>query len=146
MLKYVHACTGGLGVFARLLLQSSAAFMQVLARAEPSLTLPGASAGTQPGMIALLALLDLWLDKFDNIGIPHARKLSGLAMCVLLTVPLPAIMERLELIAACITSVWFEVRLLLAACRAFDFLARQEDSKGSRQPDCSWRAVTCRVT
>ncbi|CAL8468538.1 g8078 [Coccomyxa elongata] len=100
---------GGLGVFARLLLQSSSAFMQVLARAEPHLALPAVSAGSQPGVSALLALLDLWLDKFDNIGMPHARKLSALAMCVLLTVPLPAILERLEPIAGCITSVWFEV-------------------------------------
>ena len=55
--------------------------------------------------------------RFDSIGAPHARKLSGLALCQLLTLPLPAILERLELIAACLTSVWFEVR---RCCLQFD--------------------------
>ena len=60
----------------------------------------------------LLALVDLWLDKFDSIGHPGARKLSALALCVLLTAPLPALLERLELIVTHITSVWFEVHSL----------------------------------
>ena len=47
--------------------------------------------------------------RFDSIATPHARKLSGLALCQLLTVPLPALLDRLELIAACVTSVWYEV-------------------------------------
>ena len=59
-------------------------------------------------------MLDLWLDKFDSIGQPAARKLSALALCVLLPAPLPGLLERLELIATHITSVWFEVRGALA--------------------------------
>ena len=47
--------------------------------------------------------------RFDSIATPHARKLSGLALCQLLTVPLPGLLDRLELIAACVTSVWYEV-------------------------------------
>ncbi len=108
-----HACPGGLGVFARLLLQSLPAFLQLLARAEPGLAQLSAPARGQPGERALLALVDVWLDKFDNIGVPHARKLSALAMCVLLTVPVPALLDRLEPIAGCITSVWFEVNFLM---------------------------------
>ena len=108
------ACTGGLGVFARLLLQSSPAFLQLLARAEPTLAQLAVPAGGQPGERALLALVELWLDRFDNIGVPHARKLSALAMCVLLTVPLSALLECLEPLAGCITSVWFEVLLSIA--------------------------------
>lgn len=103
-------CAAGLGVFARLLLQNTPAFLVVLARAEPALGLQAAApGGGQPGERALLALLDLWLDRFDSIGVPHARKLSALAMCTLLTVQVPAILDRLEPIAGCITSVWFEV-------------------------------------
>ena len=56
----------------------------------------------------LLALIDLWLDRFDAIGALPARKLSALALCTLLPAPLP-ILPRLELFVAHITSVWFEV-------------------------------------
>ncbi len=54
----------GLGVFARLLLQSTPQALQVLARAEPHLHgLPDQAPAGQPGERALLALLDLWLDR-----------------------------------------------------------------------------------
>jgi hypothetical protein len=97
-----------------LLLHNAAAFLQVLAAAEVSLPehAMGASLGSQPGERALLALLDLWLDRFDTIGQPQARKLNALAMCVLLTLPLPSVLARLELIAGCLTAVWFEVSAL----------------------------------
>lgn len=49
--------------------------------------------------------------RFDCIATPHARKLSGLALCQLLTLPLPVLLDRLELIAACVTSVWYEVQI-----------------------------------
>lgn len=71
---------------------------------------PDAPPSSDPTARLLLALVDLWLDKFDCIGQPAARKLSALALCVLLTAPLPALLERLELVVTHITSVWFEVR------------------------------------
>lgn len=58
----------------------------------------------------MLAFLDRWLDKFDSIGTPAARKLSALALCNVLTLPLPSVLERLDPIAAHLTAVWFEVR------------------------------------
>ena len=61
------------------------------------------------GEAVLLALVDLWLDKFDSIASPHARKLSALALCELLTVPLPQLLQRFDSIVGCLTSVWFEV-------------------------------------
>ena len=70
---------------------------------------PRCTAAAQAQQL-LLAVLDLWLDKFDSIGQPAARKLSALALCVLLPAPLPGLLERLELIATHITSVWFEVK------------------------------------
>lgn len=50
------------------------------------------------------------LDRFDSIGAPAARKLSALALCMLLTLPMPALLERMDSIIPHITSVWFEVR------------------------------------
>jgi hypothetical protein len=49
------------------------------------------------------------LDRYDTIGAPSARKLSALALCVLLTLPLPALLERLEVMLPHVTSTWLEV-------------------------------------
>lgn len=62
-----------------------------------------------PAPQLLLSLLDLWLDRFDSIGNPAQRKLSALALAALLPAPVPGLLERLELMATHITSVWFEV-------------------------------------
>ena len=105
---------GASGVFARLLLQSSGAFLNTLRQAEqsfagqvPNIGQTAAHSGEQ----MLLAVTDLWLDKFDCVASPHARKLHALALCTLLTVPSGGILHRLESIVGHITSVWFEVRL-----------------------------------
>ena len=105
---------GALGVFARLLLQSSGDFLNMLSQAEqsfagqvPSIGQTAAHSGEQ----MLLAVTDLWLDKFDCVASPHARKLHALAMCTLLTVPSGGILHRLESTVGHITSVWYEVRL-----------------------------------
>lgn len=66
-----------------------------------------------PAPELLLSILDLWLDKFDSIGQPAARKLSALALCALLPAPVPGLLDRLQLIATHLTSVWFEVRSLV---------------------------------
>lgn len=94
--------------------QKSASLLQVAtcrhyhppAHCAPPLEQPPAAV---PAQQLLLAVVDLWLDKFDSIGNPAARKLSALALCALLPAPLPGLLERLELIATHITSVWFEV-------------------------------------
>lgn len=57
----------------------------------------------------LLAFLDRWLDKFDSIGTPAARKLSALALCNILALPVPSVLDRLDGIAAHLTAVYFEV-------------------------------------
>jgi hypothetical protein len=59
----------GLAVFARLLLQSLPAALALLARAEPGLPgLPDQAPGQQqPGERALLALLDLLLDRCGHM-------------------------------------------------------------------------------
>lgn len=141
-----------LGVYARVLLHNGGAFLGLFQPAAAAGVAPPADAAPAPDPAArlLLALVDLWLDKFDSIGQvgevmdcllrrrqprpdptqraspltplssalpvalqscqPGARKLSALALCVLLTAPLPALLERVELIVTHLTSVWFEVR------------------------------------
>ena len=64
----------------------------------------------QAGGQVLLAFLDKWLDRFDSIGTPAARKLSALALCNVLAMPVPSVLERLDGIAAHLTAVYFEVR------------------------------------
>ena len=115
-----------LGIFARVLLHNGAAFLQLCqsAAAAGVVAAPlasddgaaAAAAGTtaaalpaDPAATLLLALLDLWLERFDSIGQPASRKLGALALCVLLTLPLPAVLERLEAMVTHITAVWFEV-------------------------------------
>ncbi|KAL4857594.1 Importin-11 [Chlorella vulgaris] len=99
-----------LAVYARVLLQNGDAFLQLFQQAAPHVAPPpDAPPAADPAARLLLALVDLWLDKFDSIGQPAARKLSALALCVLLTAPLPPLLERVELIATHITSVWFEL-------------------------------------
>ena len=88
-----------LDIFARLLLQSSAAFVSLFQSA------PG-----PPGGSALEAFVDLWLERFDTIQSMGSRKLSALALCLLLQLPAPWILRHLTGIVANITSVWYEVR------------------------------------
>lgn len=107
-----------LGVFARVVLHNSAAFLQLCAAAAPHIPLPppdatdptaAATAALDPPQRLLLALLDLWLDKFDSIGQAPARKLGALALCALLAAPLPAVLDRMDVIVAHMTGVWYAV-------------------------------------
>ena len=103
---------GGLGIFARLLLQNSTAYLNIMSQAQHTLAgqLPNAGQPTaQPGEQLLLALVDLWLDKFDCVASPYSRKLHALAMCLVLTMPSAGILYRLEPIVGHISSVWYEV-------------------------------------
>lgn len=69
----------------------------------------GTGLASTTGEQLLLGFLDRWLDKFDAIGTPAARKLSALALCNLLTLPVPSVLQCLDPIAAHLTAVWFEV-------------------------------------
>ncbi len=106
------AHAGILGVLARLLLQNSSAYLSIMSQAQHSLAgqLPNSGQPTtQSGEQLLLAVVDLWLDKFDCVASPYPRKLHALAMCLLLTVPSAGMLYRLEPILGHISSVWFEV-------------------------------------
>ena len=97
-------------VYARTLLQTPDWFLQFCKATGPQLAHLGSGLSSISGEQLLMAFLDRWLDKFDSIGTPAARKLSALALCNVLTLPVSAIMERLDPIAAHLTAVWFEVR------------------------------------
>jgi hypothetical protein len=53
--------------------------------------------------------VDLWLDRFDGISLKAGRKLSALALCLLLRYPAPWVLSQLTCIVAHITAVWYEV-------------------------------------
>lgn len=97
-------------VYARTLLQMPQWFLQFCEATGPQLDHLGSGMSSATGEQLLLAFLDRWLDKFDSIGTPAARKLSALALCNVLTLPVTPILDRLDPIAAHLTSVWFEVR------------------------------------
>jgi hypothetical protein len=97
-------------VYARTLLQMPEWFLQFCEATGPQLAHLGTGMSSAMGEQLLLAFLDRWLDKFDSIGTPAARKLSALALCNVLTLPVTPILDRLDPIAAHLTSVWFEVR------------------------------------
>ena len=71
--------------------------------------------------------------RFDSIGTLPERKLAALALAQALTLPLPALLERLELIVACVTSVWFEVGVSALA-------------RSSAPPTCCEAARCCHCT
>jgi hypothetical protein len=108
-----------LAVFARLALGNPTALLALAAEAAPALpsrppadaVLAAADAGADPGQRALLALIDVWLDAFDAVGAPAARKLSALALAALLGAPLPtaAIAARLPALSAALTGAWCQL-------------------------------------
>ena len=96
-------------VYARALLQSPEWFWQFCQATGPQMAQLGANSNPTSGDHLLKASLDIWLDKFDSIGTPAARKLSAFALCSALTLPASCILEKLDPIAAHVTAVWFEV-------------------------------------
>ncbi|DBA79077.1 hypothetical protein WJX77_002150 [Trebouxia sp. C0004] len=96
-------------VYARTLLQMPQWFLQFCDATGPQLAHLGTGLSSATGEQLLLAFLDRWLDKLDSIGTPAARKLSALALCNVLTLPVTPILDRLDPIAAHLTSVWFEI-------------------------------------
>ena len=99
-------------MYARTLLQTPDWFLQFCEASGPQLAHLGSEATSTTGEQLLLGFLDRWLDKFDAIATPAARKLSALALCNMLTLPVPSILQRLDSIAAHLTAVWFEVHPL----------------------------------
>ncbi|KAK9787255.1 hypothetical protein WJX73_002919 [Symbiochloris irregularis] len=92
-----------MAVFARLLLHNGNFLLEVFVQAGSL----GPSGRQWPE--SFLQFLDQWLDRFDIIATDGQRKLSALALCVLLHLQLAPLLQRLELLVTHITSVWIEV-------------------------------------
>lgn len=119
-----------LGLFSRVILSSPAVFLQLVQTVSVELIsvqhMPQKSekmdavlqniAGNKqlhaivdPAHKLLLAYLDVWLEKFDSIGHTAARKLNALALCVLLTIPVPFLQKYFHDIVVHVSAVWFEI-------------------------------------
>jgi hypothetical protein len=100
-----NVVANALGVIARLVLVNPPASQQLLATAGAA-GAPGGGGGPDAAAGALAAL---WVDAFDSIAAPLARKLSALALCALLALPTKAQLAHAGGIVGHVTAVWHEV-------------------------------------
>eukprot|EP00271_Cylindrocystis_brebissonii_P019770 TRINITY_DN6200_c0_g1_i2.p1 TRINITY_DN6200_c0_g1~~TRINITY_DN6200_c0_g1_i2.p1 ORF type:complete len:451 (-),score=102.92 TRINITY_DN6200_c0_g1_i2:173-1402(-) len=111
-------------LLARVLLQNAAAFGQLLTR-----PLPAAALTLQRSPKPLLIIfLDVWLDKLDSLSSVAKRKLSALGLCMVVTLPEPQVLDRLEQIVSACTGVLHETE------------GTSEHSNGSAQGYDYWAA------
>jgi hypothetical protein len=99
-------------VFARLTLQNRdfvPQFMERLASTPHLNPETGLAVSVGTPEQAFAAYLDRWLENFDRIGSPGARKLSALAFCNLLGLRLPVVIQRFGEIVSIITGTYYEV-------------------------------------
>jgi hypothetical protein len=89
-------------ILARLLVQNSNYFAHLTTQSSLSTLLQ--QAGMKVDQNILLCLVDAWLDKIDNVTI-IPRKAYALALCVLLTLREPQILEKLDQIISVCTSI-----------------------------------------
>ncbi|PON51222.1 Coatomer beta subunit [Parasponia andersonii] len=89
-------------ILARILVTNTNYLAQLTA--EPSLSLLLQNSGVSIEENVLLGLVDIWLDKVDNVS-SIQRKMYGLALSTLLKLGLPKILEKLDLILSVCTSV-----------------------------------------
>ncbi|KAL5740360.1 hypothetical protein ACOSQ2_029540 [Xanthoceras sorbifolium] len=71
---------------------------------EPSLSLLLQQAGIPIEENILLCLVDIWLDKVDNVSSVQ-KKIFGLALSIILTMRLPQVLDKLDQILSVCTSV-----------------------------------------
>nr|GME15513.1 importin-11 isoform X1 [Ipomoea batatas] len=71
---------------------------------EPSLSASLQKAGFPSEENILLCLVDIWLDKADNVT-SHQKKTISLALSIILTLRLPQVLDKLEQILSVCTSV-----------------------------------------
>lgn len=89
-------------IFARILVMNTNYLAQLTA--EPSLLLLLQNSGVQIGKNVLLGLIDVWLDKVDNVS-SLQKKMYGLALSTVLKLRMPQTLEYLDQILSVCTSV-----------------------------------------
>ncbi|XAR68794.1 hypothetical protein NMG60_11000162 [Bertholletia excelsa] len=89
-------------ILARILVMNTNFLAQITT--EPSLLLLLQNAGFPVDENILLCLVDIWLDKVDNVT-SIQRKAFGLALSIILTLRLPQVLDKLDQILSACTSV-----------------------------------------
>lgn len=111
--KYNNSAVAGhiVGIYSRVLLQNTGAFLNIFSQlASDQQQQPSSSFTSSEEEVLLLQYIDHWLDKIDFIPQAAGRKLSALALCVLITLPIgPGLLHRLGAILGVISGVWFEL-------------------------------------
>ncbi|KAL2621919.1 hypothetical protein R1flu_002124 [Riccia fluitans] len=94
-------------ILARVLVQNSTFFAQFTSQQSLAIVLQQ-SGVTLTDQSALFLFFDAWLDKVDSLTTLGKRKVCALALCVLLTLREPQVLDRLEQILSVCTSVLHE--------------------------------------
>ncbi|XP_057984206.1 uncharacterized protein LOC131168633 [Malania oleifera] len=94
-------------IVARILVMNTNYLAQLTS--EPSLSLLLQSVGFQIEENVLLCLVDIWLDKVDNVTSTQ-RKTFGLALSLILTLRLPQVLDKLDQILSVCTGVILGVK------------------------------------
>ncbi|KAG7036714.1 Importin-11, partial [Cucurbita argyrosperma subsp. argyrosperma] len=89
-------------ILARVLVMNTNYLAQLMT--EPSLTVLLQKEGIQTEENILLSLVDLWLDKVDNVS-SIQKKMYGLALSIILTLRLPQVLDKLDQILSVCTTV-----------------------------------------
>ncbi|KAL3826139.1 hypothetical protein ACJIZ3_022168 [Penstemon smallii] len=89
-------------ILARILVMNTSYLAQLTS--EPSLIAQLQNDGFPNEENILLCLVDVWLDKVDNV-VSTQRKTFGLALSIILTLRLPQVLDKLDLILSVCTSV-----------------------------------------
>ncbi|KAJ4704392.1 importin-11-like [Melia azedarach] len=89
-------------ILARILVMNTNYLAQLTS--EPSLSLLLQQAGIPIEENILLCLVDIWLDKVDNVSSVQ-KKIFGLALSIILTMRLPQVLDKLDQILSVCTSV-----------------------------------------
>ncbi|KAK4396102.1 Importin beta-like protein [Sesamum angolense] len=94
--------TSSAAILARILVMNTNYLAQLTS--EPSLLAHLQKAGFPNEENILLCLVDVWLDKVDNV-ISTQKKIFGLALSIILTMRLPQVLDKLDQILSVCTSV-----------------------------------------
>ncbi|KAK2656300.1 hypothetical protein Ddye_009352 [Dipteronia dyeriana] len=89
-------------ILARILVMNTNYLAQLTS--EPSLSLLLQQAGIPIEENILLCLVDIWLDKVDNVSSVQ-KKIFGLALSIILTIRLPQVLDKLDQILSVCASV-----------------------------------------
>jgi hypothetical protein len=107
--KYNNSAVAGhiFGIYSRVLLQNTGAFLSIFSLVAADQQQQQLSSSEE---LLLLQYIDHWIDKIDCISQAAGRKLSALALCVLITLPIgPGLLHRLGAILGVISGIWFEL-------------------------------------